>query len=103
MTDSDGNPLSASINPDVAQASDTALAGTVEQVWEDGFRFNTGDRTFTVDSWEMCGDSTASHVNEGDRLTVTGEFDEGEFDAFSITDSSDNAVCEQVTSLQESY
>ena len=59
--------------------------GIVEQVWEDGFRLNTGDRTFRVDSWDVYGDATASYLSVGDRVTLTGEFDGGEFDAFTIT------------------
>ncbi len=70
-----------------------SFTGTVERVWEDGFRLNTGDRTLRVDSWDVCGDFTANHVVVGDRLTVAGEFDGGEFDAFSITNNSGTAVC----------
>ena len=58
--------------------------GTIEQVWEDGFRLNTGDRTFRVDTWDIYGDNTASYVAVGDRITITGEFDGGEFDAFTV-------------------
>ena len=62
----------------------TSYTGTVEGVWEDGFRLNTGDRTFRVDSWDVYGDNTLSHVTVGDRITITGEFAGREFDAFSI-------------------
>lgn len=67
----------------------TTHIGTVERVWEDGFRLNTGDRTLRVDAWDVYGDSTASHVTPGDQLTITGEFSGREFDAFTIagTDS----------------
>jgi hypothetical protein len=58
--------------------------GIVERVWEDGFRLNTGNRTFSVDSWDVYGDSTAQYIQVGDRVTVTGEFEGGEFDAFTI-------------------
>jgi hypothetical protein len=74
---------------------DNSFTGTVERVWEDGFRLNTGDRTLRVDAWELCGDSTASHISVDDQLTVTGEFELGEFDAFSITRPDDTAVCSQ--------
>lgn len=67
-----------------AQATYT---GVVEQVWEDGFRLRTGDRTLMVDSWDVYGDNTATHVEVGDRITVSGEFSDGGFDAFSITDA----------------
>lgn len=70
-----------------------SFTGTVEQVWEDGFRLNTGDHTLRVDSWDRCGDATANHVIVGDRLTVTGEFEGGEFDAFSITDQDGLSIC----------
>ncbi|MCU0568607.1 MAG: hypothetical protein MUF49_18670 [Oculatellaceae cyanobacterium Prado106] len=59
--------------------------GSVEQVWEDGFNLNTGDRLLTVDSWDLYGDNTPAYVQVGDRVTVTGEFDAGEFDAFTVT------------------
>ncbi len=59
--------------------------GIVEQVWEDGFSFHTGNRTLRVDSWDLYGDSTPRNVSIGQNLTISGEFDQGEFDAFSIT------------------
>ena len=61
-----------------------SYTGTVENVWEDGFQLNTGDRTLRVDSWDVYGDNTASNIATGDRITVTGEFSGREFDAFSI-------------------
>jgi len=67
--------------PSNAQGSQT---GIVERVWEDGFRLNTGNRTFNVDSWDVYGDNTAQRIQVGDRVTITGEFEEGEFDAFTI-------------------
>jgi len=67
--------------PSNAQGSHT---GIVERVWEDGFRLSTGDRTFRVDSWDVYGDNTAQHIQVGDRVTITGEFERGEFDAFTI-------------------
>ena len=76
------------------RAQDGSFTGTVERVWEDGFRLNTGDRSFRVDSWSLCGDATASFVAAGDQLTLTGEFDGGEFDAFSIVDTDGVAVCQ---------
>ncbi|MGG6293687.1 hypothetical protein ACQ4M4_04620 [Leptolyngbya sp. AN02str] len=67
--------------PSDAQSSHT---GVVERVWEDGFRLNTGNRTFRVDSWDVYGDNTAQHIQVGDRVTITGEFEGREFDAFTI-------------------
>jgi hypothetical protein len=93
ITDSNGEPLSVSVNPNTAEAADTGFTGIVERVWEDGFRFNTGNRIFTVDSWQVCGDFTASHVSVGDRLTLTGEFERQEFDVFSITNGDGASVC----------
>ena len=65
----------------------TTYTGTVERVWEDGFRLNTGERTLRVDSWDVYGDRTPLHITVGDSLSVTGEFAGREFDAFSITDA----------------
>lgn len=64
--------------------AETTHDGTVQRVWEDGFQLNTGDRVFRVDSWDVYGDNTAQEIGVGDRVTVTGEFDAREFDAFSI-------------------
>lgn len=72
-----------------------AFTGTVRHVWEDGFRLNIGNRNLRVDSWTLCGDFTPNHVRVGDRLTVTGEFERGEFDAFSITNSGGAKVCQR--------
>jgi hypothetical protein len=93
ITDSMGNSLATPSNPAVAQASGTSFTGTVERVWEDGLRLNTGDRSLRVDTWDVCGDFTPSAVTVGDRLTITGEFDGGEFDAFSMTNSDGVALC----------
>lgn len=89
-----GTSQTVPATPAVAQASGTVFTGTAERVWEDGLRLNTGDRNFRVDSWQPCGDLTASYVSVGDRLTITGEFDQGEFDAFSITNPDGEAVCQ---------
>jgi len=58
--------------------------GTVERVWEDGFRLNTGDRVLTIDAWDVYGDNTPQSITVGDQVTVTGELDGKQFDAFSI-------------------
>ncbi|MDC0835824.1 hypothetical protein CKA32_004433 [Geitlerinema sp. FC II] len=65
-------------------ARNRTVTGTVERVWEDGFRLEAGDRNYRVDSWAVCGDNTASHLAPGDRVTVTGELEFREFDAYSI-------------------
>lgn len=65
----------------------TTYTGTVERVWEDGFRLDTGDRTLRVDSWAVYGDNTPGNITVGDHIQVTGEFEGREFDAFSITDA----------------
>ncbi len=68
----------------VAAASGNRHTGTVVDVWEDGFSLDTGDRRLRVDSWDLYGDRTPREIQVGDRLTVTGEFDDGEFDASAI-------------------
>lgn len=73
--------VAASANP---RPSSNTYSGTVERVWEDGFQINTGDRTLRVDTWDVYGDNTASYVSVGDRITITGEFENGEFDAFTV-------------------
>ncbi|MDJ1175768.1 hypothetical protein [Roseofilum capinflatum] len=73
----------------------TVHTGTVERVWEDGLSLNTGDRTLRVDTWDLYGDSTPAHISVGDELTISGEFEGGEFDAFSIEGGS-TAVSEGV-------
>ena len=74
-------------------AQGNTFSGTVERVWEDGFRLNTGDRTFRVDSWDVCGDNTTSHLSADQQVNVLGEFSGLEFDAFSVTDRAGNPVC----------
>lgn len=75
--------VSAIVLPRIGYAQGTHT-GTVERVWEDGFRLDTGERTLRVDSWDVYGDNTQNHIEVGDRITVTGEFEGREFDAFSI-------------------
>jgi hypothetical protein len=75
------------------QIQGSAITGTIERVWEDGFSINTGDRTIRVDTWGICGDNTQQNVSVGDELTVGGEFDDGEFDASAITNANGDSVC----------
>lgn len=63
----------------------SSYTGIVERVWEDGFFLNTDSLDFRVDSWYVYRDSTERFVSVGDQVTVTGEFERGEFDAFFIT------------------
>ncbi|VEP13911.1 conserved exported hypothetical protein [Hyella patelloides LEGE 07179] len=77
----------------VVHAQGNTFTGTVERVWEDGFRLNTGERTLRVDSWDVCGDNTMSHLSANDRVNVSGEFSGLEFDADSITDNQETPVC----------
>jgi len=89
-SDSTSAPATAAVPSDApaadanSRSGSNAYTGTVEQVWEDGFRLNTGDRTFRVDTWDVYGDNTTSYVAVGDRITITGKFDGGEFDAFTV-------------------
>ncbi len=75
------------------RAQNNTFTGSVERVWEDGFILRTNERSITVDSWDVCGDNTTQHISVGDRLVVSGEFDEGEFDAFSITNNNNEKLC----------
>lgn len=65
--------------------SNSSFNGIVDQVWEDGFSLNTGDRILLVDAYDLYGDFTQRYIPIGTRLTVSGEFEGGEFDAFAIT------------------
>ena len=64
-----------------------SITGTVERVWEDGLSLNTGDRTVTVDTWDIYGDDTPNHVTVGSCVTITGDFDIREFDADTLTEA----------------
>jgi hypothetical protein len=70
-----------------------AFEGTVERVWDDGFRLNAGSRQVTVDAYDLCGDFTHRHVAVGDRLSITGEFEGGEFDVFTMVRDDGGKVC----------
>lgn len=65
-----------------AQASHT---GTVERVWEDGFRLHTAQQTLWVDTANLSGENTPANIAVGDQIKVTGEFQSIEFDAAAIT------------------
>ena len=78
----------------IAQADRSgAFEGTVERVWDDGFRLNAGSRQVTVDAYDLCGDFTHRHVAVGDRLSITGEFEGGEFDVFTMVRADGGKVC----------
>ena len=65
-----------------AQATHT---GTVERVWEDGFRLHADDQTLWVDTSDLYGENTPNYIAVGDQIKVTGEFERIEFDASSIS------------------
>ena len=81
----------------VPQARGSSFSGTIEKVWEDGFRLKTEEHSLKVDSWDVFGDNTSGNLSKGDVVTVDGEFDGGEFDAFSITKEDNIRVCTQDT------
>ncbi|WP_072015965.1 DUF5666 domain-containing protein [Leptolyngbya sp. KIOST-1] len=87
----------ALVLPNLSHAQ-TTHTGTVEKVWEDGFRLNTGDRTLRVDAWTVYGDSTASHISVGDEVTITGEFEGREFDASTIAGTDSGSTAPAATS-----
>ena len=77
----------------IAQAQSATFSGIVHQVWEDGFQLNSSGRSITVDSYDICGDNTTRHITVGEKVTVIGEFEGREFDAFSITNANVESVC----------
>jgi hypothetical protein len=79
----------------MAQEQAATFSGTVRQVWEDGFQLNSGNRFITVDAYDICGDKTTHQITVGEQVTVTGEFEGGEFDAFSITQENGKSICRQ--------
>ncbi|RMD72885.1 hypothetical protein [Cyanobacterium sp. Dongsha4] len=77
-----------------AQNRNASFSGTVERVWEDGFQLKTDSRSLSVDSYSVCGDKTPQHIQVGDQVTVTGELEILEFDAFSIIKNNNTKVCQ---------
>ena len=67
-----------------AQATHT---GTVERVWEGGFRLHTGDQILWVDASDLCGENLPANIAVGDRVSVTGKFGRIEFDASAISNA----------------
>ena len=72
--------------PRVSQAH-TTHTGTVERVWEDGFRLQTSGHTLWVDASGLRGENLPKNIAIGDRVSVTGRLGRIEFDASSITDA----------------
>ena len=87
-----GVMIAVGITP-IARADDDSFSGSVQKVWEDGFVLKTEERSLKVDSWDVCRDNTAGNLSKGDQVTVNGEFDDGEFDASSITKKDGVKVC----------
>jgi hypothetical protein len=78
----------------IAKGQDTSFSGKVGRVWEDGLRLEaTNQRSITVDTYDVCGDNTPRFISVGDQITITGEFEWGEFDAFSITKADGSSAC----------
>lgn len=77
----------------LADDRDLTLTGRIDRVWEDGFQLQTDRQSIAVDTYDICGDYTTQHLSAGDQITLVGEFDEGEFDAFSVTKADGSSVC----------
>ncbi|OKH18958.1 hypothetical protein NIES208_04030 [[Limnothrix rosea] IAM M-220] len=90
MQDTQGKALDGCA---ITKVQNTTFSGRIQRVWEDGFQLDTGSRSINVDSDDICGDHTAHHISESQQVTVSGEFDGGEFDAFSIQDTQGKALC----------
>ncbi len=60
--------------------------GTVERVWDDGFRLQTSEQTLWVDASDLY-NNTPGHITVGDQVSVSGNFDRIEFDAAAIADA----------------
>ncbi len=84
-TAASSSPRSGAGTAGIPSRGRTTITGSVERVWEDGFRLNTGGRSVNVDTWDVFGDNTRAQVSAGQRVSVTGEMSGREFDAFSVT------------------
>ncbi|ACB52325.1 hypothetical protein cce_2977 [Crocosphaera subtropica ATCC 51142] len=84
----------------LGQNQGTSFSGRIQKVWEDGFKLQTNNRTLTVDTWDVCGDYTAKHLAVGDQVTIIGEFEMREFDAFSITKVDGTRGCQAASNYQ---
>lgn len=67
--------------------AESTYSRTVKRVWEDGFQLKADSRTLTVDSYDLYGDNTPSHITVGDQVIVRDEFEAVELDAFAIMSS----------------
>jgi hypothetical protein len=77
----------------IAQTQRAVFSGRVQRVWEDGFQLRTRNRSITVDSYDICGDNTTRHITVGEKVTVRGEFEGREFDAFAVIKASGKRAC----------
>jgi hypothetical protein len=77
----------------IAQRQSAVFSGRVQRVWEDGFQLRTRNRSITVDSYDICGDNTTRYIRVGEKVTVRGEFEGREFDAFSVIKASGKRAC----------
>ncbi|MDJ0704668.1 MAG: hypothetical protein QNJ46_15400 [Leptolyngbyaceae cyanobacterium MO_188.B28] len=59
--------------------------GTIERVWDDGLRLQTGEQTLWVDASDLYDNNTPSHIEVGDQVSVTGKFGQIEFNASTIS------------------
>lgn len=86
-------PSGCAMSNDQTNNQSSSLSGQVSRVWEDGFQLDTDDRSITVDAYDICGDNTARYIAVGDQVTITGEFEGREFDAFSIAKGDQTNIC----------
>lgn len=68
--------------------------GTVERVWEDGFRLVTAQgQSYQVNAWEVCGNQVRRHIGRGNTVTVYGGRTVLGINAWRITDARGRPAC----------
>lgn len=73
---------------------DGAIVGTVTRVRRDSMNLDVeGGGNVRIDTWGVCGDSTADNISVGDTVTVFASKDLFSYDAWRILDENGDRAC----------
>lgn len=77
---------------------DGAIVGTVTRVGQDNMSVDVeGGSNVRIDTWGVCGDSTADNISVGDTVTIFASKDLFSYDAWRILNESGDPACSRVS------
>lgn len=81
--------------------ADGGFEGVVTSVGEDTLEMTVGEGRMRVDTWAVCGDSTARFISVGDEIVVFADREPTDYDAWRILTSDGQPACADGETIDE--